>query len=109
MRWCGTARATTTRKSWARPWPTPITCGRSRTSPVARPVTGKATKAKRKRMSKQSESNLKLISAGEIKAASPDVETVRRKLSQAVGPKYWRTLEELSGEKAFGELLEREF
>ena len=34
---------------------------------------------------------------------------MRRKLADAKGPKYWRTLEELSNEKAFGELLEREF
>src|SRR5713226_2876676 len=60
-------------------------------------------------MSKQSESNLNLISAGEIKPASLDVETVRRRLTEAKGRKYWRALEELADEKAFGELLQREF
>ncbi|HLJ27668.1 MAG TPA: TAT-variant-translocated molybdopterin oxidoreductase [Candidatus Angelobacter sp.] len=60
-------------------------------------------------MSKKNDSNFNLIPASEIKPASPDVETVRRKLVQAKGPKYWRTLEEFANEKAFGELLEREF
>src|SRR5579872_2381453 len=60
-------------------------------------------------MSKKNDSNFNLIPASEIKPASPDVETVRRKQVQAKGPKYWRTLEEFANEKAFGELLEREF
>ncbi|MBZ5523487.1 MAG: TAT-variant-translocated molybdopterin oxidoreductase [Acidobacteriia bacterium] len=60
-------------------------------------------------MSKKIDTNLNLISASEIKPASPDVETVRRRLSEAKGPKYWRALEELADEKAFGELLQREF
>src|SRR5215469_10123531 len=60
-------------------------------------------------MSKKNGSNSNLIAAGEIKPASPDIETVRRKLAEARGPKYWRTLEEFADEKAFGELLEREF
>jgi molybdopterin-containing oxidoreductase family iron-sulfur binding subunit len=60
-------------------------------------------------MSKKIDTNLNLISASEIKPASPDMETVRRRLSEAKGPKYWRTLEELADEKAFGELLQREF
>jgi molybdopterin-containing oxidoreductase family iron-sulfur binding subunit len=51
----------------------------------------------------------KLIPLGEIKPASPDLETVRRKLKEAKGPRYWRTLEEYANEKAFGDLLEREF
>ena len=38
-----------------------------------------------------------------------ELETVRKKLTQATGPKYWRTLEELVDQPAFGELLEREF
>src|ERR1700739_900528 len=50
-----------------------------------------------------------LISAGEIKPASLELEAVRKKLADAKGPKYWRTLEELADQKAFGELLEREF
>src|SRR5882762_9479192 len=60
-------------------------------------------------MSNKSDSNPNLISASEIKPASMELETVRKKLAEAKGPKYWRTLEELSDEKAFGELLEREF
>ncbi len=38
-----------------------------------------------------------------------DVETLREKLSQATGPKYWRTLEELTQQPGFEELLQREF
>ena len=60
-------------------------------------------------MSKKNDSNSNLIQVGQIKTASPDVETVRRKLVEAKGPKYWRTLEEFADEKAFGDLLEREF
>src|SRR5947209_18067097 len=60
-------------------------------------------------MSKKNESNLNLIPVSEIRPASLDLDSVRRKLADAKGPKYWRTLEELSNEKAFGELLEREF
>jgi MoCo/4Fe-4S cofactor protein with predicted Tat translocation signal len=60
-------------------------------------------------MSKKNDSNSNLIAVSEIKPASPDLDTVRRKLAQAKGPKYWRTLEEFANEKAFGELLEREF
>src|SRR5262250_2228359 len=62
-------------------------------------------------MSNTSDSNPKLIPAGEIKPARRELDTLRAKLSGASGPKYWRTLEELSGrdEAAFGELLEREF
>jgi MoCo/4Fe-4S cofactor protein with predicted Tat translocation signal len=60
-------------------------------------------------MSKEKDSNSKLLPVSEIKPASLDLESVRRKLTEAKGPKYWRTLEELANEKAFGELLEREF
>src|ERR1700686_1048442 len=60
-------------------------------------------------MSDKSDSNPNLISANQIKPASLELETVRKKLAEAKGPKYWRTLEELSDQKAFGELLEREF
>jgi MoCo/4Fe-4S cofactor protein with predicted Tat translocation signal len=60
-------------------------------------------------MSKNNDSNLNLIPVSEIKPASLDLDQVRRKLADAKGPRYWRTLEELSNEKAFGELLEREF
>ncbi len=60
-------------------------------------------------MSNKSDSNPNLISASEIKPASMELEAVRKKLAEAKGPKYWRTLEELSDENAFGELLEREF
>jgi MoCo/4Fe-4S cofactor protein with predicted Tat translocation signal len=62
-------------------------------------------------MSNKGESNPNLISVGEIKPARLELDEVRKKLAEAKGPKYWRTLEELSGqnEAAFGELLEREF
>jgi molybdopterin-containing oxidoreductase family iron-sulfur binding subunit len=60
-------------------------------------------------MSNNSDSNPNLISADAIKPASLELETVRKKLAEAKGPKYWRTLEELADQKAFGELLEREF
>src|SRR5882724_11113616 len=60
-------------------------------------------------MSNKSDINPNLISASEIKPASMELETVRKKLAQAKGPKYWRTLEELADHEAFGELLRREF
>jgi MoCo/4Fe-4S cofactor protein with predicted Tat translocation signal len=60
-------------------------------------------------MSNNSDINPNLISASEIKPASMELETVRKKLADAKGPKYWRTLEELAEQEAFGELLEREF
>ncbi len=60
-------------------------------------------------MSNNTDSHPDLISPAEIKPASPDLETVRKKLANATGPKFWRTLDEVSGEPAFGELLEREF
>ncbi len=60
-------------------------------------------------MSNNSDIKPNLISASEIKPASLELETVRKKLAEAKGPKYWRTLEELADQKAFGELLEREF
>jgi MoCo/4Fe-4S cofactor protein with predicted Tat translocation signal len=60
-------------------------------------------------MSNKSDLNPNLVSVSEIKPASMELETVRRKLAEAKGPKYWRTLEELSNQQAFGELLEREF
>src|SRR5262252_1294275 len=65
-------------------------------------------------MSKTSDSHPDLIAVSEIKPAraqSEAVEALRKELAGATGPKYWRTLEELTGkhEAAFGELLEREF
>ncbi len=60
-------------------------------------------------MSNKSDSNPNLISPAEIKPATLELEAVRNQLAQASGPKYWRTLEELADQKAFGELLEREF
>jgi MoCo/4Fe-4S cofactor protein with predicted Tat translocation signal len=60
-------------------------------------------------MSNKSDQNPNLISASQIKPASMELETVRKKLAEANGPKYWRTLEELADQKAFGDLLEREF
>ncbi len=52
---------------------------------------------------------MKLIPVSEIRPAGLGLDAVREKLTQAKGPKYWRTLEEFANEKAFGELLEREF
>jgi molybdopterin-containing oxidoreductase family iron-sulfur binding subunit len=62
-------------------------------------------------MSNNGDSNPNLLPAAAIKPVSQEVDDVRKKLAGANGPKYWRTLEEFSGqeEKAFGELLEREF
>ncbi|HMF92194.1 MAG TPA: TAT-variant-translocated molybdopterin oxidoreductase, partial [Candidatus Angelobacter sp.] len=62
-------------------------------------------------MSKTSDSNPSLVPASAIKPARPEVEAVRKQLAEGKGPKFWRSLEELSGqqEAAFGELLEREF
>jgi MoCo/4Fe-4S cofactor protein with predicted Tat translocation signal len=60
-------------------------------------------------MSNKSDSSPNLISANEIKPASLELEAVRKKLAEAKGPKYWRTLEELADQEAFGDLLEREF
>jgi molybdopterin-containing oxidoreductase family iron-sulfur binding subunit len=60
-------------------------------------------------MSNKSDSSPNLISANQIKPASLELEAVRKKLAEAKGPKYWRTLEELADQEAFGELLEREF
>jgi MoCo/4Fe-4S cofactor protein with predicted Tat translocation signal len=60
-------------------------------------------------MSNNSDMKPNLISASEIKPASMELETVRKKLAEAKGPRYWRTLEELADQEAFGELLEREF
>src|SRR5215472_13816863 len=65
-------------------------------------------------MSKTSDSHPDLIAVTEIKPAraqSEAVQALRKELAGATGPKYWRTLEELTGkhEAAFGELLEREF
>jgi MoCo/4Fe-4S cofactor protein with predicted Tat translocation signal len=60
-------------------------------------------------MSKTSESNPNLIGAESIKPARLELDAVRKQLASAKGPKYWRTLEELSGQEAFGEMLEREF
>ncbi|HEY6307923.1 MAG TPA: TAT-variant-translocated molybdopterin oxidoreductase [Candidatus Angelobacter sp.] len=60
-------------------------------------------------MSNKGESNPNLIPVGEIKPARLELDEVRKKLAAAKGPRYWRTLEELSGEEAFGDLLEREF
>ncbi len=60
-------------------------------------------------MSKKSDTNSNLVPVSEIKPAKLELETVRQQLSEAKGPKYWRTLEELSDRKEFGEMLEREF
>src|SRR5207302_3853622 len=47
--------------------------------------------------------------ASSISAQKLDLAEVREKLSSARGPKYWRSLEELSNQNGFNELLEREF
>src|SRR5713226_6728203 len=43
------------------------------------------------------------------KAAPLDLATVREKLSQAKGKRYWRSLEELAETEEFKEMLHREF
>src|SRR3954464_12839336 len=45
----------------------------------------------------------------EPSAPKLDLTAVQEKLSTARGPKYWRSLEELSNQEGFNELLEREF
>jgi molybdopterin-containing oxidoreductase family iron-sulfur binding subunit len=62
-------------------------------------------------MPKTSDSNPSLVPVSAIKPARKELEAVRKELAEAKGPKFWRSLEELSGqhEAAFGELLEREF
>ncbi len=60
-------------------------------------------------MSNNTDSHPDLISPGEIKPASLELETVRKKLAGSTGPRYWRTLQELADQPAFGELLQREF
>jgi MoCo/4Fe-4S cofactor protein with predicted Tat translocation signal len=60
-------------------------------------------------MSNKGDSNPNLIPVSEVKPARLELDEVRKKLAEAKGPKYWRTLDELSGQEAFGELLEREF
>src|SRR5215468_11150192 len=60
-------------------------------------------------MSNNSDSNLNPVSVSQIKPANLELDAVRKKLAEAKGPKYWRTLEELSQQPAFGEMLEREF
>ncbi len=60
-------------------------------------------------MSNNNDSKINLIPVGEIKPASLELDDVRKQLAEAKGPKYWRTLEELAGQPAFGEMLQREF
>ena len=60
-------------------------------------------------MSNNTDSHPDLISPGEIKPANLELETVRKKLVGSTGPRYWRTLQELADQPAFGELLQREF
>ncbi|HWG50936.1 MAG TPA: TAT-variant-translocated molybdopterin oxidoreductase [Candidatus Acidoferrales bacterium] len=60
-------------------------------------------------MPNKTDSHPNLISPDEIKPASLELETVRKKLAGANGPKYWRTLQELADQPALGELLQREF
>ena len=60
-------------------------------------------------MSNNNETISSLVPVDGIKPASLELEAVRSQLAAAKGPKYWRTLEELSGQPAFAELLQREF
>ena len=60
-------------------------------------------------MANKNDSNTNLVGLSEIKPASLELDAVRKQLAEAKGPKYWRTLEELAGQPAFGEMLEREF
>ena len=47
-------------------------------------------------MSNNNESNSSMVPVDAIKPASMELEAVRGQLAAAKGPKYWRTLEELS-------------
>jgi len=47
--------------------------------------------------------------AAQAETPAISLEAAREKLSNARGPKYWRTLEELAGDPAFAETLQREF
>jgi len=60
-------------------------------------------------MANNNDTNSNLVSVSQIKPASLELDAVRKKLAEAKGPKYWRTLEELSSQPGFGEMLEREF
>ena len=60
-------------------------------------------------MSTKNDKNPNLVAVSEIKSASSGAEALRRKLAQTKGPKYWQTLEDHLHDKAFGELLQREF
>jgi MoCo/4Fe-4S cofactor protein with predicted Tat translocation signal len=60
-------------------------------------------------MSNNNDAKTNLVSISEIKPASLELDAVRKQLAEAKGPKYWRTLEELAGQPAFGEMLQREF
>ncbi|HEV2988658.1 MAG TPA: TAT-variant-translocated molybdopterin oxidoreductase, partial [Candidatus Angelobacter sp.] len=60
-------------------------------------------------MPNENDQKLNLLSPSDIKPASLDLEAFRKKLADAKGPRFWRSLEELANDKAFGELLEREF
>ncbi|HET6841712.1 MAG TPA: TAT-variant-translocated molybdopterin oxidoreductase [Candidatus Angelobacter sp.] len=60
-------------------------------------------------MSNTKDSNSNLIPVDAIQPARLELDAVRQKLSEASGPKFWRTLDELSDRREFGELLEREF
>jgi hypothetical protein len=48
-------------------------------------------------MSNNNETISSLVPVDGIKPASLELEAVRSQLAAAKGPKYWRTLEELSG------------
>ncbi len=54
-------------------------------------------------------SNFIPLTAIEDKTERLDLETVRQKLTAAQGPTYWRSLEELSGDPKFQDLIDREF
>ncbi|HUR36383.1 MAG TPA: TAT-variant-translocated molybdopterin oxidoreductase, partial [Terriglobales bacterium] len=49
------------------------------------------------------------IGAPPAKASRLELEAVREKLSDARGPQYWRSLEELTDQEGFAEMMEREF
>ena len=53
--------------------------------------------------------NLIQIKNAPAKPAAMSVQAARAKLDGARGPKYWRTLEELSGDASFNAMLENEF
>src|SRR5581483_989995 len=95
----GRARNICARQIWEWHWRRNIIFAQPGILRVARPAIVKAAGKLEinvwKRMSKENDVKLNLLSPSDIKPASLEVEEVRKKLAGATGPRYWRTLEEL--------------